>query len=78
MGERRAAAAQGELLPRRDQDGRRLRTAAHLGTGRVVLSGEQDGVWVATVRLAADDAPDVMRQLTQSLLSAAAQDAEVG
>jgi len=33
---------------------------------------------VATVRLAADDAPDVVRQLTQSLLSAAAQDAEVG
>ena len=52
----------------RDTAGRTLRVSAHPAVGRVVLSIWQDSTCVATVRLAEEDVPDLVRALTAGLL----------
>ncbi len=65
----------GASLVGRDQEGRRLRIASHPESGRVVLSIWQDDVCRATVRLAHEDVPDIVRLLTQTLLPVTADGA---
>jgi hypothetical protein len=68
--------AQGTVLVGRDVAGRTLRVSSHPAAGRVVLSIWQDTTCVATVRLAEDDVPDLVRALTAGLLRPAAGSAE--
>jgi hypothetical protein len=70
--------AHGTVVVGRDRTGRTLRVSSHPTLGRVVLSIWQDATCVATVRLAEDDVPDLVRALTAGLLRAPedAQDAE--
>lgn len=58
----------GTVLVGRDVAGRSLRVSSHPDAGRVVLSIWQDATCVATVRIAADDVPDLVRALAGSLL----------
>jgi hypothetical protein len=60
--------AHGTVLVGRDVSGRTLRVSAHPQAGRVVLSIWQDATCVATVRLAEEDVPDLVRTLTAGLL----------
>lgn len=68
----------GSTVVGRDQEGRRLRIAAHPASGRVVLSIWQDDVCRATIRLAAEDVPGVVEQLTRSLLPVPAEESDAG
>jgi hypothetical protein len=61
--------SRGTVLAGRDAAGRTLRVSAHPEVGRVVLSIWQDSTCVATVRLAEDDVPELVRALSASLLS---------
>jgi hypothetical protein len=58
----------GATLSGRDRTGRTLRIARHAGTERVVLSVWQDGVCLATVRLAPEDVAQLISELTRTLL----------
>jgi hypothetical protein len=58
----------GTVLVGRDVAGRALRVSSHPDHGRVVLSIWQDAQCLATIRLAEDDVPDLVRVLTASLL----------
>jgi hypothetical protein len=58
----------GTVVVGRDTAGRTLRVSSHPAAGRVVLSIWQDTTCVATVRLAEDDVPDLVRALTAGLL----------
>ena len=58
----------GTVLVGRDVSGRALRVSSHPEHGRVVLSIWQGGQCLATVRLAEQDVPDLVRVLTASLL----------
>jgi hypothetical protein len=58
----------GTVLVGRDVAGRALRVSSHPEHGRVVLSIWQDAQCLATIRLAEDDIPDLVRVLTASLL----------
>jgi hypothetical protein len=60
--------AHGTVVVGRDRTGRTLRVSSHPTLGRVVLSIWQDATCVATVRLAEDDVPDLVRALTAGLL----------
>lgn len=70
--------SRGTVLLGRDVAGRTLRVSAHPAAGRVVLSIWQDTTCVATVRLAEDDVPDLVRTLTASLLPAQGEAAAAG
>jgi hypothetical protein len=56
--------AHGDIVVGRDRAGRVLRVSSHPELGRVVLSIWQGGSCLATVRLAPDDVPDLVRVLT--------------
>jgi transposase len=58
----------GTVVVGRDTAGRTLRVSSHPAVGRVVLSIWQDSTCVATVRLAEQDVPDLVRALTAGLL----------
>jgi len=58
----------GDVVVGRDARGRVLRIGSHPGRNRVVLSIWQDGTCLATVRLAGEDLPEVLRSLSQSLV----------
>ena len=65
----------GTVVVGRDTAGRTLRVSAHPAVGRVVLSIWQDSTCVATVRLAEDDVPDLVRALVAGLVHPAASPA---
>jgi hypothetical protein len=60
--------ARGTVLMGRDAAGRTLRVSSHPSAGRVVLSIWQDTTCVATVRLAEQDVPELVRALTAGLV----------
>ncbi len=60
--------SQGDIVVGRDAVGRVLRVSAHPELDRVVLSIWQEGRCLATVRLASDDIPDLVRTLTASVI----------
>ena len=60
--------AHGSVLVGRDVAGRTLRVSAHPSSGRVVLSIWQDGTCRATVRLAEEDVPELLRVLGAALV----------
>ena len=69
---------QGSTLLGRDKAGRRLRVSSHPDAGRVVLSIWQDDICRATLRLAEEDVPELVRMLSSSLTQPSAQDSDVG
>src|SRR3954452_16196502 len=60
--------ARGTTIVGRDAVGRTLRVSSHPQAGRVVLSIWQDAMCVATLRLAEDDVPELVRALTAGLV----------
>lgn len=66
---------QGSTMVGRDRAGRHLRVSSHPDAGRVVLSIWQDDICRATLRLAEEDVPELVRLLTGSL--AAGEDVPV-
>jgi hypothetical protein len=60
--------AHGDIVLGRDAVGRVLRVSAHPELDRVVLSIWQEGRCLATLRLATDDVPDLVRTLTASVI----------
>ena len=64
-----AAPRQGDVLVARDIPGRVLRVSAHPESGRVVLSIWQDARCLATLRLAPEDVPEVLRSLGSALVA---------
>ncbi len=64
--------AHGDIVVGQDVAGRVLRISGHPELDRVVLSIWQEGRCLATIRLAADDMPDVMRALTTALVDSRA------
>jgi hypothetical protein len=62
----------------RDAGGRRLRVSSHLDADRVVLSIWQDDVCRATVRLAVEDIPELVKVLSSSLIRPQAEESDVG
>ena len=58
----------GSNLAGRDTAGRRLRISSHPDAGRVVLSIWQDDICRATLRLAEEDVPELVRMLTATLV----------
>jgi hypothetical protein len=65
--------SQGDIFVGRDAVGRVLRVSAHPELDRVVLSIWQESRCLATVRLACDDVPDLVRTLTASVITDAGQ-----
>ncbi|GAB3590711.1 hypothetical protein GCM10027446_06220 [Angustibacter peucedani] len=61
--------SRGTVLVGRDVAGRTLRVSSHPEAGRVVLSIWQDTTCLATVRLAEDDVPDLVRTLAAGLVA---------
>jgi hypothetical protein len=68
----------GTVLVGRDVAGRALRVSSHPQHGRVVLSIWQGPQCLATIRLAEDDVPDLVRTLTASLLPEVAEEHAAG
>ena len=64
----------GSTLVGRDRAGRRLRVSSHPDAGRVVLSIWQDDICRATLRLAEEDVPELVRMLTSTLVDVDTQD----
>ncbi|MEO8555582.1 MAG: hypothetical protein ABI474_02830, partial [Actinomycetota bacterium] len=62
----------------RDKAGRRLRVSSHPDAGRVVLSIWQDDICRATLRLAEEDVPELVKMLSSSLVQPCAQESDVG
>ena len=62
----------------RDTAGRRLRVSSHPDAGRVVLSIWQDDICRATLRLAEEDVPELVRMLSSSLIQTPAAESDVG
>jgi hypothetical protein len=62
------------VLLGRDVVGRALRVSSHPEAGRVVLSIWQDATCVATVRLAEQDVPELVRALSAALVPGPARD----
>ena len=58
----------GSTLLGRDAAGRRLRVSSHPDAGRVVLSIWQDDTCRATLRLAEEDVPELVKMLSSSLI----------
>jgi hypothetical protein len=71
-------AGRGDIMVGRDAVGRVLRVSAHPELDRVVLSIWQEGRCLATVRLATDDVPDLVRTLTASVITEAFPQATAG
>jgi hypothetical protein len=69
---------QGSTLLGRDKAGRRLRVSSHPDAGRVVLSIWQDDICRATLRLAEEDVPELVKMLSSSLVQPSAQESGVG
>jgi hypothetical protein len=65
--------SQGDIFVGRDAAGRVLRVSAHPEFDRVVLSIWQEARCLATVRLAGDDVPDLVRTLTAAVIPDAGQ-----
>jgi hypothetical protein len=59
----------------RDRAGRVVRVSGHPEHDRIVLSIWQEGQCLATVRLAADDVPDLVRALVAAAVQAPAESA---
>ena len=68
----------GSTLLGRDQAGRRLRVSSHPDAGRVVLSIWQDDICRATMRLAEEDVPELVRMLSASLIQPPVEESDVG
>jgi len=68
----------GSTLLGRDKAGRRLRVSSHPDAGRVVLSIWQDDICRATLRLAEEDVPELVKMLSSSLLQPSDQESDVG
>jgi hypothetical protein len=64
----------GSILMGRDRAGRRMRISSHPDAGRVVLSIWQDEVCRATLRLAEEDVPELVRMLTATLVETHVED----
>lgn len=64
----------GDVIVGRDVAGRTLRISGHPESGRVVLSIWQDNVCRATLRLLADDVPQLVEMLTRSAVESAQPD----
>ena len=62
----------------RDTAGRRLRVSSHPDAGRVVLSIWQDDICRATLRLAEEDVPELVKMLSSSLVRPSARESDVG
>ncbi len=58
----------GDVVVGRDARGRVLRIGSHPEQNRVVLSIWQDDTCLATLRLAGEDLPAVMRALTEAVV----------
>jgi hypothetical protein len=67
----------GSTLLGRDMAGRRLRLSSHPEAGRVVLSIWQDDVCKATLRLACEDVPELVRMLSSLLVQPPGETSEV-
>ena len=63
------APRKGDVFIARDIPGRVLRVSAHPENGRVVLSIWQDARCLATLRLAPEDVPEVLRSLGSALVA---------
>jgi hypothetical protein len=61
----------GDVIVGRDVAGRTLRVSGHPESGRVVLSIWQDTVCRATIRLLADDVPQLVEMLSRSAVETA-------
>ena len=68
----------GSTLLGRDTAGRRLRVSSHPDAGRVVLSIWQDDICRATLRLAEEDVPALVKMLSASLIEPHAHEWQVG
>ena len=62
----------------RDRAGRRLRVSSHPDAGRVVLSIWQDDIRRATLRLAEEDVPELVKMLSSSLVQPSNQESDAG
>ena len=62
----------------RDTAGRRLRVSSHPDAGRVVLSIWQDDICRATLRLAEEDVPELVKMLSSSLIQQYAEESDLG
>ena len=62
----------------RDTAGRRLRVSSHPDAGRVVLSIWQDDICRATLRLAEEDVPELVKMLSASLIEPQARESRFG
>jgi len=62
----------------RDRAGRRLRVSSHPDAGRVVLSIWQDDICRATLRLAEEDVPELVKMLSSSLVQPSNQESDAG
>ena len=68
----------GSTLLGRDTAGRRLRVSSHPDAGRVVLSIWQDDICRATLRLAEEDVPELVKMLSASLIEPQARESRFG
>jgi hypothetical protein len=68
----------GSTLLGRDAAGRRLRVSSHPDAGRVVLSIWQDDVCRATLRLAEEDVPELVKMLSSSLTHSEGVESDAG
>ena len=64
----------GDVIVGRDVAGRTLRVSGHPESGRVVVSIWQDTVCRATIRLLAEDVPQLVEMLSRSAVETAADD----
>ena len=62
----------------RDTAGRRLRVSSHPDAGRVVLSIWQDDICRATLRLAEEDVPELVKMLSSSLIQPHVEESDAG
>lgn len=68
----------GSTLLGRDAAGRRLRVSSHPDAARVVLSIWQDDVCRATLRLAEEDVPELVKMLSSSLVQSPSLESDAG
>lgn len=68
----------GSTLLGRDTAGSRLRVSSHPDAGRVVLSIWQDDICRATLRLAEEDVPELVKMLSSTLIQPRAEESDVG
>ena len=68
----------GSTLLGRDAAGRRLRVSSHPDAGRVVLSIWQDDVCRASLRLAEEDVPELVKMLSSSLVQTHVMESDAG